>query len=135
MLGCVVLGLMVFSFITILICRWGLQANLQIPITLTQQGNALKVNLNKTHRGKIYHGKVVFVIRMENTSLKEKTVIRQKMKEGAEGTFFVTPLNAGHYELSVKRIRVYDLTGLFYLTKSVRRVLPFWYCRSIIRWR
>lgn len=132
LLGCVVLGLMVFSFITILICRWGLQANLQIPITLTQQGNALKVNLNKTHRGKIYHGKVVFVIRMENTSLKEKTVIRQKMKEGAEGTFFVTPLNAGHYELSVKRIRVYDLTGLFYLTKKCKEsasflVLPEYY--------
>ncbi len=125
LLGCVVPGLMVFSFITTLICRWGLKANLQVPITLTQQGEALKVSLNRTRRGKSYHGKVVFVIRMENTSLKEKKVFRQKLKEGAEGTFLVIPSKAGNYELSVKKLRAYDLTGLFYLTKRCKESASF----------
>ena len=125
LLGCVVPGLMVFAFIATLLCRFGLKVNLQVPITLTQQGEALKVILDRTRRGKAYFGKVVVVMRMENTSLKEKKVFHHKIKEGAEGTFLVTPSKAVTYELSVKKIRVYDLTGLFYLTKRCKESASF----------
>lgn len=132
LLTCVVLGLMIFSFITTIICKWGLRANLQVPITLAQQGDAIKVILDQTRRQKAYRGKVAYDICLVNTGLKTRKMICQTVKEGAHGSFYVTPLCAGYYELSVKKLWVYDLTGLFCLGKKCKEsatfcVLPEYY--------
>ncbi len=125
MLGGVALAYMVLATVMMLICRLGMKAGLQVPITLTQQGKALRVSMEAVRRGKSYNGRVDFVIRMENTSLKQKKTLRQKIKAGAVGDFKVTPKDAGNYEISLKKLRIYDLTGLLYVTKKCKETVTF----------
>lgn len=126
------IGFMVFALITICICRWGIKGSLEVPITLTAQGQPVKVILDKSRKGKKYTGRVVFVLCIENTGLKQKRVIKQSVSGDAKGAFQITLENAGNYEISIQRIRVYDLSGLFYLSKRCKEtsnivVLPDFY--------
>lgn len=125
LLGCVVFAYIILASIMILVWRQGIKGSLQIPITLTQQGNAVRIHLEALRRGKGYGGRIDFEIGMENTSLNEKRVIRKSLKSGAKGIFYMTPVDAGNYEICLKKLRVYDITGLFYLTKKCREVSSF----------
>lgn len=125
LLGGVVLAYITLALVMMFACRLGMRASLQVPITLTQQGEAIRVNIEAMRRGKTYTGNVDFVICMENTSLKQKRTIRQKNKAGAGGIFSVTPVDAGNYEISLKKIRIYDLTGLLHVTKKCKDTVTF----------
>lgn len=125
LLGGMVLVYMALATVMMLICRWGMKASLRVPITLTQQGKPLRVSMEAVRREKNYKGKVDFVIHMENTSLKQRRTLRQKMKTGAVGDFNVTPKEAGNYEISLKKLRIYDLTGLLYVTKKCKETVTF----------
>lgn len=125
LLGGVILAYITLALVMMLVCRLGMRASLQVPITLTQQGEAIRVNIEVMRRGKAYTGNTCFVIRMENTSLKQKRIIRKKNKAGAGGMFSVTPVDAGNYEISLKKIRIYDLTGLLYVTKKCKETVSF----------
>lgn len=126
------LGFMVFSLVTICVSGWGMKANLKVPITLTEQGKDVKIHLDRLWHGKEYAGKVVFVLCIENTSLKQKKVIKQGVSGTEKGTFQLKMEVAGNYEISIRRIRIYDLAGLFYLSKKGKEsinvlVLPEYY--------
>lgn len=116
------LGFMVFSLIMIGISMWGMKAGLEVPITLTEQGKSVRVYLNRLRRGKKYKGKVVFVLCVENTSLKQRKVIKQSVSGETKGVFQITLEKAGNYEINIRRIRIYDLSGLFYLSKKSKEV-------------
>lgn len=123
---------MVFALATILLSMWGVKGSLKVPISLTGQGQPVKLHLEKTRKGKPYAGRVGFVLSIENTSQKQKKVIKQELSGDAKGTFQVTLEQAGNYEICLKRIRVYDLSGLFYLSKKCKEtetivVLPDFY--------
>lgn len=123
---------MLFSLITICISRWGMKAALEVPITLTEQGKAVKVYLQCLRHGKSYVGKVVLILSIENTSLKQRKVIKQRVSGAARGSFQLTLEQAGNYEMSIRQIRIYDLSGLFYLSKKSKEaanvlVLPEYY--------
>lgn len=120
LLSYVGLGFMIFSLAVILVCRWGMKASLEVPITLTEQGKAVKVHLDKLRRSKKYVGKVMFVLSIENTSLQQRKYIRQIVSGDTRGSFQVTMEQAGNYEVCLHRIRVYDISGLFYLSKRCR---------------
>lgn len=126
------LGILVFSLITNCMNRWGMKGNIEVPITLTGQGEPVNVLLEKTRRGKSYAGKVVFLLSIENTTLKQKKYKKQCVSGNAKGAFLVTLENAGNYEISIRRMRIYDLSGLFYLSKRCKAtanilVLPDFY--------
>ncbi len=125
LLGGVVLAYITLALVMMFVCRLGMRAGLQVPITLTQQGEAIRVSMEAVRKGKAYNGKVDFVICMENTSLKQKRTLRQRIKAGAGGTYSVTPVDAGNYEISLKKLRIYDLTGLLYVTKRCKDTVTF----------
>ena len=129
-------GFMLFALVTICICSWGLKGSLKVPITLTGQGQSVKVLLDKSRKGKKYAGEVVFLLHVENTTLQQKKVIKQSVSGDAKGTFQLTPESAGNYEISLRRIWVYDLSSLFYWSKSCKEaanivVLPDFYPVSV----
>lgn len=125
-------GFMLFALITICISGQGLQGSLKVPINLTGQGQSVKVFLDKTRKGKKYAGKVVFLLHIENTTLKQRKVIKQSVSGDGKGTFQLIPESAGNYEISLNRILVYDLSGMFCWPKSRKEatnvvVLPDFY--------
>ena len=92
--------------------------NIEVPITLTEKGRSIKVLLHRKRKKKFLSGKVVFEIQVENTSLNRKKRIIQKISDEGTEAFQLTLQQAGNYEISIQKARVYDLAGIFYLSKK-----------------
>lgn len=130
------LGMIITSLLTIFYRRKSLQESLEIPITLTEQGQLIKVLLQSKSSKKQAGGKVVFVLCLENTTLKQKKYIKQSVGRGKKCTFHLTLKQAGNYEISIREVWVYDLTGMFYLSRRSKeraevQVLPFLFPVSV----
>lgn len=130
------LGMMIISLGTIIWRRRILEESLEVPITLTEQGKMIRVLLHKRSGNKQFSGKVVFVICLENTTLRQKKYIKQIVSGAEKSVFQLTLMQAGHYEISIREVRVYDLAGVFYLSKRSRekaqvQALPYLYPVSV----
>ncbi len=126
------LAITVFSLLVVLRERKVVECRLQVPITMTQQETAVKVVLEKVRNGKPWAGRICAELIIENTCLAQKRHIRQSVKGEGAGTFLLTLQDAGNYEISIKKVRIYDWLGLFYLTKknderAMVTVLPSFY--------
>lgn len=112
------IAFVVLSLVVVLYERMGVKCTLKVPISMAQQGQQVKVLLSKTKNGKPWRGRVRVVLTIQNTCLEQKKCIRQSISGASQAAFYLTLENAGNYEISIRRIRVYDLSGLFYLTKK-----------------
>lgn len=120
---------MVFSLPITYIRRMNLRETIEVPITLTEKGKSINVLLHGKGRKRPFIGKIVFELQVENTSLHKKSRIKQRVSGGEKGAFQLTLSQAGNYEISLKKVRVYDPAGIFYLSKRSReranvQVLP-----------
>ncbi|MBP3351462.1 MAG: DUF58 domain-containing protein [Lachnospiraceae bacterium] len=123
------LVLMVLSLPITYLRKVNLQESIEVPITLTEKGKSIKILLHSKGKKKAFTGKVVFVLLVENTSLNFKSRIKQSISGGGTGTFQLNLQQAGNYEISLCKVRVYDPVGIFYLSKRSReranvQVLP-----------
>lgn len=123
------LVLMLLSLPIAYLRKVNLKESIEVPITLTEKGKSIKVLLHGKGKKKAFVGKVVFVLQVENTSLNVKRRIKQSISGGETSAFQLILSQAGNYEISLCKVRVYDLAGIFYLTKRSKeratvQVLP-----------
>lgn len=130
------LGIWLLSLLMNLFRRKRVQVSLEVPITLTEQEKQIKVFLQVKNRKKKAINRTVVVLCIENTTLKQKRYIKQSISRGERCTFQLTLNQAGNYEITMREVRVYDLAGMFYLSKRRKeraevQVLPLLYPVSV----
>lgn len=127
---------MVLSVAYLCMLMPGMKCRVDVPITMTQQGESLQVQLHKSRAGINWTGKAVFFIVIENIWNHEKRMLRQRINGVGEHTFHLMLQQAGYYEISLKKVRIYDWFGMFGWSKKVREratvvVLPEVYPTNI----
>ncbi len=98
--------------------RAGVKCTLKVPISMTQQGQQVKVLLSKEMRGKHWGGKLRVQLMIRNTCFTDKKCIWQTISCDSQNSFHLIMDNAGNYEISIRKMRIYDISGLFYLSRK-----------------
>lgn len=117
--------LLVLAFLFLLWRKYKISAEIFSPMTVAEAGDTIPVVLRVN-----YHGKIVCTrVRYQLIRCNRFFAIREKSNEAGEAVYpgeneyeySVQAACAGNYEFELRGIRFYDLTGLFYMTKRIRR--------------
>ena len=124
--------LAVLFFIVLWILRKRAQVNLSIPLKVADRGQDFGLNVEVRNKLPFPLGKLrVDVWYGESNALAKKAqkIIAEDVVRGKSTiTRRVSVQTAGYFEFSVKRIRIYDPFGIFFVTrrcKSVAKVMIF----------
>ncbi len=112
-------ALFVISFLGLIIRRFTISGQLEIPVGISEQGNESRIKIAVTNKGLLSVARI-----------KAKVVIRDDMRGTKEKHWFRLPVAArgdsifirdmqfskiGNYNIILKKLRVYDMTGLLYV--------------------
>ncbi|MBR6626474.1 MAG: DUF58 domain-containing protein [Lachnospiraceae bacterium] len=114
-----VLMLALISLANVLYDRAFTECKLKVPIAMSQQNMRVKVELQVLRKGRPAWGRTVAELQLENLCLACKKTIRPNVKSAGKGVYELVLRDAGTYEITMKKIRIYDRLGLFYLTKKM----------------
>lgn len=117
--------LLVLAFVFLLFRRNKISAAIQIPIAVADPGKRVSVFLTTENKSRIPCMKIRYYIRYGNTfvgRLHGKWLSGEPVYYGKE-TYekSVIPGNVGNYLFFLEKIRIYDMTGLFFLTRKVKK--------------
>lgn len=117
--------LLVLAFVFLLFRRNKISAAIQIPIAVADPGKRVSVFLTTENKSRIPCMKIRYYIRYGNTfvgRLHGKWLSGEPVYYGKE-TYekSVIPGNVGNYMFFLEKIRIYDMTGLFFLTRKVKK--------------
>lgn len=119
LLGYVQAFLMVLSFLYLLYEKRSLQVTLELPAAMADQGQPvlIRVRGRMHYRGCYGSVRARVAVRREGGSRK-KWLRAEASENGAvrEMESLMTAEQAGCYEIGLDRLRIYDMTGLFYLS-------------------
>lgn len=129
LLGYVQAFLMVLSFLYLLYEKRSLQIALELPAAMADQGQPVLIRVRGRMRYRGCYGslRARVTVRREGSSRKKwkKWLRAEALENGGarEMESLATAEQAGCYEIRLDRLRIYDMTGLFYLSCSgqVRR--------------
>ena len=124
LLGFALAALVVLAFFVCFLRKSRVRCSMEVPIRMTEKDRPVALRLLTENRGLFPLGKLKYRIRVENRFLPGK---RQRWLKG-EGVwsgeeafeYRMEPRGCGSYEVRLEGVRVYDLTGLFYLQKRLR---------------
>lgn len=103
------------SFLELLFLRARCEAGMELSHAVANQNDEIRIHLWSRHKVRIYPGKVSCRVVSGNIFFEKK---KGKWLE-ANADYLYLLRQAGNYEFCLEKIRIYDLTGLFYLTKRV----------------
>lgn len=115
--------LILSAFLFLLYMRSRIQATVKIPISVADVGGKVSIHLNVENRSRIPVMRIHYHIRSGNLferKLKVKWQAGESVYYGKNvyyDSFY--PESVGNYVLELDRIKIYDLTGLFYMKKRV----------------
>lgn len=119
------IGWMGISYLYLAIQLFFIKVRLTLPISMVEQGGETELLLEISNRGILPAPKLKICLGCKNRSSKKRT--RQTVRGQAavqSRTMLYCPIvgkHCGCCEYRLKRIRIYDPTGLFYLTKWSRQ--------------
>jgi uncharacterized protein (DUF58 family) len=106
--------LLVCSFCYLLAVKKGVTAHLAVPIGIAESGRPFFVKVEASNKFPLPRSKVLAVIRYRERG--DRRAKKEKILLGEDCQ--VTIGMPGNYLFSLSRLRLYDLTGFFYLTKK-----------------
>ena len=116
LLGCFMCVFMVLTFIALLVKAHRAVAAINIPIAIATQGESIRVSLSCRLKEAGFYG-VKYRVTVKNNLSGEKST---KWLSG--GSDFLYSVNlCGNYEFELVRIKLYDISRLFYVTKRVKK--------------
>lgn len=116
LLGCFMCVFMVLTFIALLVKAHRAVAAINIPIAIATQGESIRVSLSCRLKEAGFDG-VKYRVMVKNNLSGEKST---KWLSG--GSDFLYSVNlCGNYEFELVRIKLYDFSRLFYVTKRVKK--------------
>lgn len=117
--------LLVLAFVFLLYYRSRMDASIGIPIAVSERGGQVSVQITATNRSRIPCMRIRYQLKSGSSFLKKR---KSSWQQGAivyagENCYQASfcPQYAGKYIIELARLRVYDLTGLFYMNKRIRR--------------
>lgn len=123
----------VLAFVFLCIQGWLLQGKLEVPIDVTDAGNAAVVQVKLKKRGFLACFRVKIALEVKNSFGQGRSRVWLKLSKVLPGEniaeYSMTFEGAGCYEVCLSRCRVYDLTGMFAWPKRMKgsrsiQVLP-----------
>jgi len=111
-------ALFVVALITIIIRRMTLNVHLEVPIGISETGkqNLVKILINNSLPVSVSRMKAFIVVKNTITGKMKKSWMKLAQTYDEETSLVQNIVfdTAGNYELMLKKIRVYDMTGLLY---------------------
>lgn len=112
----------VISFCYLLYLKRHLQFRIEVPITLAERGQVSSVRIAKSGHILFAASKVKYLVTIRSSFQKK---MQKKWLSGEYGQteesrnqYELSFQTSGNYEIGLKQVRIYDLTGLFYLTQK-----------------
>lgn len=118
------MGLILAAYVLIIWRLLSLQVKIAIPMTLAESGQPVSVHFSMQAKRRLF-GNTRLRVQVEGRQLPGKKVLRTWMTMHAPATGTATVRKevtmhcAGGYVYRLRRVRVYDWTGWFYLTKQM----------------
>lgn len=117
--------LFVLALFVIIYRKCTIKGDIQVPIGISENGKPNNIKITVTNKSFISLSRIkaVIVVRDTLTKVKHKYVLKLPMVPKGEHTFERSIIlnGAGNFEITLKSLRVYDLTGLFYGRVKVAR--------------
>ena len=117
--------LLVLAFLFLLWYRRKIEADIKIPIAVAEPGEKVRLTLAVKNHSRISCMKIKYRIPCENAFIGKSERAWQKGAPVYHGKNeyqqVIYPEYAGNYEFGLKKIKIYDLTGIFCITKKVGR--------------
>ena len=114
---------LVLSFIYLHIGRRHLGVRLEMPITIAQKDQEFHIRITVQHKTKPGYSKMKVMVEYKNSMERSPSRTRLTIKHIPAGEsayqFGLRITEPGNYEFNVKKVRVYDLLGLFYVEKKL----------------
>lgn len=120
----------VASYIYIIITALCTEYSLNIPIAACSPGDKVLIRLEEKKKGFYLAGRVKFRVKAENMA--GSTKYKKTYKDSS--TQKIAFKEAGGYDVKLKYVKIYDLTGLFYIkkrTKSSCKVIVLPECEPV----
>ena len=105
---------MLMSVIYLFIKRAGIKAHLKVPVAMTEQGQKIRLQLSNS----LYNTsglKVRYLVKVTNNLTGEKS----RKWFPRDGGYLYTTQYCGNYEFVLRKIKIYDFTGIFHVNKKV----------------
>ena len=115
--GFALIFFMIFSYVELLWLWKNSSARLDIPLAMASQNEKITINLPVETKGKLQPGKVRCLLEVRNTFSGKK---KKKWFLG-NAAYPYELKQAGRYEFGLKKVRIYDLTGFFYVVRKVKK--------------
>lgn len=109
------------SFGYLLYLRKHLQFRIEVPITLAERGQSVNVRIAKSGHALFASSKVKYLVTIRSSfqkKMQKKWLSGEyDSKEESRNQYELSFQASGNYEIGLKQVRIYDLTGLFYFTQ------------------
>lgn len=117
--------LLVLAFLFLLWRKRCIHAEIDSPLTVAEAGDFVPVVLRVNNQSRIVYTRVQYQLISGNNFFGAKDKSRKPGEAIYPGSnefeYSVQVPYAGNYEFVLRSIRIYDLTGLFYITKRIGR--------------
>lgn len=133
-------GLLGLAYLYIGIQMFFLKVGITLPISMVEQGGGTELVIQTVNRGILPASKLRFCLRCRNslTGKKKRLTLEGEaaVRKTTQHFYTVAGEHCGCLEYTLERIRIYDLTGIFYLTKRDRQkvelqVMPRIYATAV----
>lgn len=115
--------LLVLAFVFLCYYRGRMDAVIRIPIAVAERGGQVSVQIVTANRSRIPCMRIRYQICFGSSFMKSA---KSSWQQGAivhpgENCYqaYVSPQYTGNYVIKLRKLRIYDLTGLFYINKRV----------------
>ena len=129
--GSVAIGLLGFAEVVLLVCalvyllvyRRKISASIQIPIAVADKGKKVRIQIAVENQAYLPCAKIRYQIRYGNAMAGKRPLKWFRGEAVPRGIHTyedrMVPEYAGNYVFDLVKVRIYDMTGLFYLHKRV----------------
>lgn len=105
----------VLSFISLLVMKGKTNPTMQIPLSLAEQGQEIRVILSDGSKSIVKPGRVKYLVVVQNP-VEEK---KKKKWLPMNMDYYYNVEDPGRYEFKLLKVRIYDWSGLFWVQKKV----------------
>lgn len=123
LLGMSLTVLLVFSFLYLFQDTKRLHINLEMPVTIAEKDKIFHARIQVRHGKPLGYQKLLVYVEYKNSLELKGKLAKLTMKrvsgEDSEYEFELRIKAAGNYDFTLKKVRIYDLFGLFFLEQKL----------------
>lgn len=119
------IAVFIMAFVYLQILKRAIKGKIEVPIGISEAGKENLVKITVKNRGRIPVTRMKACIIVEDTLSRTANKYWMKLSEMSRGQCsFIQSIvfpGTGNYEITLKKLRIYDLTGLFHRNIALKR--------------